>query len=135
MATDFDFIAYVSKMAFFWKLFSRQWRFWNMIVLYMIRNTKRRLFSYSLSQTNLTISPSLSLNFSDAFSLFGEKMFFESDMAPSALQRQNHIKRQPQVCRKCLGPNNKKQHLGVHNYAMFVAPPTNVTAFPAEKLT
>ena len=31
LATDFDFIAYMSKMAFFWKLFSRQWRFWNMI--------------------------------------------------------------------------------------------------------
>ena len=33
LATDFDFIAYMSKMTFFWKLFSRQWRFWNMIVL------------------------------------------------------------------------------------------------------
>ena len=31
LATDFDFIAYISKMAFFLKLFSRQWRFWNMI--------------------------------------------------------------------------------------------------------
>ena len=31
-ATDFDFIAYMSKMAFFGKLFSRQGRFWNMIV-------------------------------------------------------------------------------------------------------
>ena len=31
LATDFDFIAHMSKMAFFWKLFSRQWRFWNMI--------------------------------------------------------------------------------------------------------
>ena len=32
LATDFDFIAYMSKMAFFfWKLFSRQWHFWNMI--------------------------------------------------------------------------------------------------------
>ena len=31
LATDFDFIAYMSKMALFWKLFSRQWRFWNMI--------------------------------------------------------------------------------------------------------
>ena len=31
LATDFDFIAYMSTMAFFWKLFSRQWRFWNMI--------------------------------------------------------------------------------------------------------
>ena len=34
LATDFDFIAYVSKMAFFWKLFSRQWRFWNMINIF-----------------------------------------------------------------------------------------------------
>ena len=34
LATDFDFIAYMSKMAFFWKLFSRQWRFWNMIHLF-----------------------------------------------------------------------------------------------------
>ena len=31
LATDFDFIAYMNKMAFFRKLFSRQWRFWNMI--------------------------------------------------------------------------------------------------------
>ena len=31
LATDFDFIAYMSKMAFVWKLFSHQWRFWNMI--------------------------------------------------------------------------------------------------------
>ena len=31
LATDFDFIAYMSKIAFLWKLFSRQWRFWNMI--------------------------------------------------------------------------------------------------------
>ena len=31
LATDFDFIAYMSKMDFFSKLFSRQWRFWNMI--------------------------------------------------------------------------------------------------------
>ena len=32
LTTDFDFIAYMSKMAFFfWKLLSRQWRFWNMI--------------------------------------------------------------------------------------------------------
>ena len=37
LATDFDFIAYMSKMDFFffffWKLFSRQWRFWNMIYI------------------------------------------------------------------------------------------------------
>ena len=34
LATDFDFIAYMSKMAFFFlKLFSRQWRFWNMIII------------------------------------------------------------------------------------------------------
>ena len=31
LATDFYFIAYISKMAFFRKLFSRQWRFLNMI--------------------------------------------------------------------------------------------------------
>ena len=30
LATDFDFIAYMSKMAFFGKLFPHQWRFWNM---------------------------------------------------------------------------------------------------------
>ena len=34
LATDFDFIAYMSKMAFFGKLFSRQWRFWNMMLIY-----------------------------------------------------------------------------------------------------
>ena len=33
LATDFDFIAFMSKMAFFWKLFSCQWCFWNMIRL------------------------------------------------------------------------------------------------------
>ena len=33
LATDFDFIAYMSKIAFFWKLFPRQWRFLNMICL------------------------------------------------------------------------------------------------------
>ena len=33
LATDIDFIAYMSKMAFFWKLFSLQGRFWNMIHL------------------------------------------------------------------------------------------------------
>ena len=31
LAVDFDFIAYMSKMAFFGKLFSNQWRFWNMV--------------------------------------------------------------------------------------------------------
>ena len=31
LARDFYFIAYVSKMAFFGEVFSRQWRFWNMI--------------------------------------------------------------------------------------------------------
>ena len=40
LATDFDFIAYMSKMAFFLGgggggggggAFSRQWRFWNMV--------------------------------------------------------------------------------------------------------
>ena len=36
LATDFDFIAYMSKMAFFWKLFSRQWRFWNMISMIFV---------------------------------------------------------------------------------------------------
>ena len=33
LPTDFDFIAYMSKMAFFWKLFSRLWRFQNMITI------------------------------------------------------------------------------------------------------
>ena len=41
LATDFDFIAYMSKMAFFFwgggggggKFYSRQWRVWNMIIL------------------------------------------------------------------------------------------------------
>ena len=32
LATDFDFIAYMSKMAFFGTFFT-QWRFWNMIDL------------------------------------------------------------------------------------------------------
>ena len=36
LATDFYFIAYMSKMAFFWKLFSRQWRFWNMISMIFV---------------------------------------------------------------------------------------------------
>ena len=36
LATDFHFIAYMSKMAFFWKLFSRQWRFWNMISMIFV---------------------------------------------------------------------------------------------------
>ena len=36
LATDFDFIAYMSKTAFFWKLFSRQWRFWNMISMIFV---------------------------------------------------------------------------------------------------
>ena len=36
LATDFDFIAYMSKMAFFWKLFSRQWSFWNMISMIFV---------------------------------------------------------------------------------------------------
>ena len=38
LATDFDFIAYMSKMAFFffWKLFSCQWRFWNMISMIFV---------------------------------------------------------------------------------------------------
>ena len=31
LATDFDFIAYMSKMAFILEAFSCQWRFWNMI--------------------------------------------------------------------------------------------------------
>ena len=34
LATDFDFIANMSKMAFFWKLFS--WRFWNMISMIFV---------------------------------------------------------------------------------------------------
>ena len=42
LATDFDFIAYMSKLAFFffWKLFSRQWRFWNMII-YRLQTKER----------------------------------------------------------------------------------------------
>ena len=36
LATDFDFIAYMSKMAFLWKLFSRQWHFWNMISMIFV---------------------------------------------------------------------------------------------------
>ena len=36
LATDFDFIADMSKMTFFWKLFSRQWRFWNMISMIFV---------------------------------------------------------------------------------------------------
>ena len=35
LATDFDFIAYMSKIALFWKLFSRQWRFWNIMYVYV----------------------------------------------------------------------------------------------------
>ena len=45
LATDFDFIAYMSKMAFlFGSFFSRQWCFWNMINLY-INATRVRLVS------------------------------------------------------------------------------------------
>ena len=45
LATDFDFIAYMSKMAlffffFFGSYFSRQWRFWNMIYFHAIIETK-----------------------------------------------------------------------------------------------
>ena len=36
LATDFDSIAYMSKMAFFGKLFSRQWLFWNMISMIFV---------------------------------------------------------------------------------------------------
>ena len=47
LATDFDFIASMSKMAFFFsflfflgggggKLFSRRWRFWNMISMIFV---------------------------------------------------------------------------------------------------
>ena len=40
LATDFDFIANMSKMALFFfvflKLFSRQWRFWNMISMIFV---------------------------------------------------------------------------------------------------
>ena len=36
LATDFDFIAYMSKVAIFWKLFSHQWRFWNMISIIFV---------------------------------------------------------------------------------------------------
>ena len=42
LATDFDFIAYMSKMAFFGEVFffffSRQWRFWNMIKFTNLHN-------------------------------------------------------------------------------------------------
>ena len=45
LATDFDFIAYMRKMAFFFlffggggELFSRQWRFWNMIHIYWLND-------------------------------------------------------------------------------------------------
>ena len=36
LATDFDFIAYMSKMTVFLKTFSRQWRFWNMISMIIV---------------------------------------------------------------------------------------------------
>ena len=36
LATDFDFIAYMSKMAFFESFFSRQWSFWNMISMIFV---------------------------------------------------------------------------------------------------
>ena len=36
LATDFDFNACMRKMAFFWKPFSRQWRFCNMISFHEI---------------------------------------------------------------------------------------------------
>ena len=56
LATDFDFIAYMSKMAFFWKFFSRQWRFLNMIsmifvVLYDILHYCICNLSYERSET------------------------------------------------------------------------------------
>ena len=36
LATDFDFIAYMSKMAFLKAFFSCQWRFWNMISMIFV---------------------------------------------------------------------------------------------------
>ena len=36
LATDFDFIAYMSKMAFFGSFFSCQWRFWNIISMIFV---------------------------------------------------------------------------------------------------
>ena len=54
LATDFDFIAYMSKMAFLGgKLFSRQWRFWNMITIYAVRQPEMKL--ESVIQTSLDI--------------------------------------------------------------------------------
>ena len=55
LATDFDFIAYMSKMAFFFfflfllKLFSRQWCFWNMIIFLSKTETEN---SFSLVAVN-----------------------------------------------------------------------------------
>ena len=48
LTTDFDFVAYMSKMAFFWKLFSRQWRFWNMILYMHMERESRRCTSLPL---------------------------------------------------------------------------------------
>ena len=36
LATDFDLIAYMSKMAFFGSFFSLQWLFWNMISMIFV---------------------------------------------------------------------------------------------------
>ena len=36
LATNFDFIAYMRKMAFFGKLLSRQWSFWNTISMIFV---------------------------------------------------------------------------------------------------
>ena len=57
LATDFDFIAYMSKMAFFKKLFSRLWRFWNMIsmifvVLYNILHYCNLLYERSETENS-----------------------------------------------------------------------------------
>ena len=39
LATDFDFIACMSKMTFFGSFFLRQWRFWNMIIITITTTT------------------------------------------------------------------------------------------------
>ena len=82
LATDFDFIAYMSKMALFGSFFfSRQWRFWNMIsmifvVLYDILHYcnlpyERSETESSRFENNVTSSHTSSLAQRDVIAHFG----------------------------------------------------------------
>ena len=68
LATDFDFIAYMSKMAFFGSFFSRQWRFWNMINKHAHTHLSVHYLFFSVfSSSSFSLCPltSLSLSYDD----------------------------------------------------------------------